>query len=342
MKTDTLIAGIGETLMDVFPDGTATVGGAPFNVAFHLHQLLSTLHLGQAVMVTAVGNDRWGEYIRASIAGASMSLDYLSVNTHHPTGTASVFEYQGAAGFEIQQNVAWDYLEETHTTKSLAYQCNAVAFGSLAQRSDTSRHMIQKFVENVNGHRLYDVNLRRNTNTGITGYSYEVIDQSCRIASIVKLNDVELEEVGKILGLSVKESDVEKRTWILMELLMKKYSPFAVAVTRGARGALCLGCGRRFTLPDSRLNQDHIHPVGGGDAFSAGLLFGITQGWTLDSSLGLANIMSNSVVQHVSATPQLSDDTYRKIVQYALQASFVGSADSETVKGFAQIPKKDN
>jgi fructokinase len=78
-----------------------------------------------------------------------MSLDYISVDSKHPTGTASVIESKGEAGFEIKQDVAWDYLCATPEIDLLATRCSAVAFGSLAQRSASSRRTIQQFVSKV-------------------------------------------------------------------------------------------------------------------------------------------------------------------------------------------------
>ena len=49
----------GEVLYDRFPDGRSVLGGAPFNVAWHLQGFgLSPL------MLTAVGNDQPGLQIR--------------------------------------------------------------------------------------------------------------------------------------------------------------------------------------------------------------------------------------------------------------------------------------
>ena len=49
------IVGIGELLWDVYPDGRKVAGGAPFNFAFHCHQLGH-----EAVIVSRVGNDDLG------------------------------------------------------------------------------------------------------------------------------------------------------------------------------------------------------------------------------------------------------------------------------------------
>ena len=47
----------GEVLFDCFPDGNEVLGGAPFNVAWHLHGF------GLApLMITGVGADRHGDF----------------------------------------------------------------------------------------------------------------------------------------------------------------------------------------------------------------------------------------------------------------------------------------
>jgi hypothetical protein len=50
-------AGIGEVLFDLFEDKTETLGGAPFNFAFHIHQLARQTGIGEGYIVSSVGND---------------------------------------------------------------------------------------------------------------------------------------------------------------------------------------------------------------------------------------------------------------------------------------------
>jgi fructokinase len=319
----TQITGIGEILMDVFESGSATVGGAPFNVAFQAHQLLSASGRGRGDMVSAVGEDRWGRHILAAVKDASISTEYLAVNKEHPTGIASVFVGGGEAGFEILPDAAWDFLESDAAMDALAKRTNAVAFGSLAQRLPTSGKVIREFVGKVVGHRLFDVNLRQNTTDKKKNYSVEVIDESCKVATIVKTNEVELEEISEMLGFSGSSGSAlgsapgsgyaiwmarkQERLWGQMEQLLKRYGLYAVAVTRGGKGAMLMTEGERVQLEDSRLKKDEIHPVGAGDAFSAGLLYGLTQGVPLATSARLADKLASWVTQYESSTPRLTE-----------------------------------
>jgi fructokinase len=304
MSSKRCVAGIGEVLMDLFEDGETTVGGAPFNVIFHLNQLIQALSTGEAFFLSAVGWDDWGHQIRSSVAAAGISPRYLA-EVDHPTGTALVFEHEGGAGFEIQTDVAWDCIQLEPSALELAGRCEAVVFGSLGQRSELSRASIQRFVAQVNGHRLYDVNLRRSTRSGVPGYNAEIIAESLKLATLVKMNEAELEEVMELLGASVSSDDAQERTLLGTEWLCKEFSLDSAAITRGSKGAYLFTQGRHLALPDSTFDQALVHPVGAGDAFAAGLLFGVMQGWIPEHSMELANILSSFVVLQVSATPLL-------------------------------------
>jgi fructokinase len=314
------VAGIGEVLMDLFENGEATVGGAPFNVVFHLHQLMQALSAGEAIFVSAVGVDARGRQIRSEIAKAGMSTRYLA-EVKRPTGTALVFEHDGGAGFEIQSDVAWDSIQLDHSGEELARRSSATVFGSLAQRSETSRSSIRRFVSLVPGHRLYDVNLRRNTRSGVTGYSAEIVAESLQLATIVKMNEAELEDVAQMLGLTAESSGQQERTLLWMDRLCRDYALDAIALTRGSKGALLASGGRHLALADSTLDQAQVHPVGAGDSFAAGLLFGMIQEWTPEESLELANLLSSWVVQQVSATPSLPEAMLLQIRDMASAAT---------------------
>jgi sugar/nucleoside kinase (ribokinase family) len=95
----------------VFESGDETLGGAPFNVVFHLHQLIQALSCGEAAFINAVEYDSRGQAILAQVAQSGLPIDYIA-QVDQPSGVAHVFEGNGgAAGFEIKFNVAWDRIE---------------------------------------------------------------------------------------------------------------------------------------------------------------------------------------------------------------------------------------
>jgi sugar/nucleoside kinase (ribokinase family) len=106
-----------------------------------------------------------------------------------------------------------------------------------------------------------------------------------------------------------------------MNELRLAFSLDAVAVTRGPKGALLTCNGKLLSLPDSGLDQALVHPVGAGDSFAAGLLFGTMQGWAPEHSLELANLLSDWVVRHVSATPPLPEEIRLQVVELVERTS---------------------
>lgn len=79
MSTRPVIAGIGEVLWDVFPDG-ARFGGAPANFACHCAGLGA-----EAWIVSAVGADADGERAREFLSVQGVQCE-LPGDPAHPTG----------------------------------------------------------------------------------------------------------------------------------------------------------------------------------------------------------------------------------------------------------------
>jgi len=303
--------GIGEVLFDVFEDGNETLGGAPLNFAIHVHQLASRLGVGQGIIVSCINSDRRGDKIIGSLRRRRMSTRYVRKDPSHPTGLVSVFMRNGEPGYQIEAGAAWDYMTDTPALRELAGQCSAVCFGSLAQRCSVSRSTIRSFLKNAppQAIRLYDVNLRQNTLTGEAGYSPEIVDYSCQAATIIKANQSELYAIFDLLGIACPADRTLDGIRRRMEVLLLRFPAQAIIVTRGGEGTLVLNPNREFHLTAPIPTVRTPHPVGAGDACSAGILFGMTLGWNIHTTMELANRMGADVAAHPSATPPLSNGT---------------------------------
>lgn len=304
--------GIGEVLYDVFEDGTETLGGAPLNFAIHAHQLATLFGLGEGTIVSCINSDRRGYQILDALHRLKMSTRYIDKDSSHPTGMVSVFMRNGEPGYQIEAGAAWDYIKDRPLLKELAGRCRAVCFGSLAQRSPVSRATIRAFLQNApQAIRLYDVNLRRNTLTGEAGYSPEIIAWSCQAATIIKANLEEFFEILSLLEISVPADRTLEGIRRGMELLLARYPAQAIVVTRGAEGTLAMDRDGRFELTTPTASEGPSYPVGAGDACSAGIVFGISLGWDIHTTMELANRMGTDVASQQSATPPLSDSTLK-------------------------------
>jgi fructokinase len=132
------VAGIGEVLWDLLPEGEV-LGGAPANVAFHAGQLGA-----ESYIISAVGKDKLGDDIISNLSTKGINL--LINNVDHPTGTVKVtLNSHGVPDYIITKDVAWDYIYLTNESIELAKQLDAICFGSLAQRNSVSHESIVEF-----------------------------------------------------------------------------------------------------------------------------------------------------------------------------------------------------
>src|SRR5690554_5540120 len=96
------VIGIGEVLWDMLPAGRQ-IGGAPANFAFHARQLGA-----EAVIVSAVGDDRLGRELREQLARRGIDTEFIATLPNRSTGTVSVrLDPQGVPEYTIHVGVAW-------------------------------------------------------------------------------------------------------------------------------------------------------------------------------------------------------------------------------------------
>jgi fructokinase len=274
----TVIVGLGEALFDLLPGGPV-LGGAPLNVAVHAQQLGA-----RGVLVSRVGRDALGTRLLAEAAGR-LDAAALQVDPERATGTVRVTLEKGEPRYDIVKDVAWDHLEFTPELRALAESADAVCFGSLAQRSPRSRETIHRFLESATkAVRLFDVNLRQDY------YAADLLRDSLRRASMVKLNQDELPVVLGLLEISS------------LDALRAEHGLTHAVLTRGAEGTSINGiAGEPVRFPV----QPGADSVGAGDACSAGVLTGVLRGWPIERTLALANKMGAYVASVPGATPRL-------------------------------------
>lgn len=293
-----LVVGIGEVLFDCFPD-REVVGGAPINVAIHADAILGPRG-GAGLPVTRVGVDEHGYRFRTEARGRGLDTRYVQSDRARPTGRVAVrIDAHGQATYEFDADSAWDHLRYDEDLAALARRCDAVAFGTLGQRSPQSRETISRFLSHApQAQRLFDVNLRQNY------YDAAVIDRSLRMASAAKLNEEEIVAVPDLLGMRVGPS-VEDRA----HALAAEYSLDWVAVTRGERGAALYLDGQTHEAAPAPFHPEAgADSVGAGDACCAGLLCGALLGMSIGQTLSLANSLGAYVAGRPGATPELPHD----------------------------------
>ncbi|MGA9305741.1 MAG: carbohydrate kinase [Candidatus Sulfotelmatobacter sp.] len=290
MSKRNIIVGLGELLWDLFPAG-AQLGGAPANFAY-----IASLLGDEGIPASRLGQDSLGEQAIRRLEELGFSTEFIQQDADHPTGTVKVeVDRTGQPRFEIAESVAWDFLEWTPQWQKLAQQADAVCFGSLAQRSQHSRATIRRFVRasRKSAIRVFDVNLRQNF------YSKEVLAESMKLATIVKLNHEELPKVMSLLDLETRGEEASARQLLSHEVKL-------VCVTRGSGGSLLVSADERREHPGFKVKV--ADTVGAGDAFTAALVHGYLRGTSLSQINETANRVGAWVASQSGATPSLKRD----------------------------------
>jgi fructokinase len=264
------------------------LGGAPANFAYHTRALGA--HAG---VISRIGNDELGRAILKLFEELGIAGDTVEVDDKAPTGTVTVeLSGKGIPHFTIHENVAWDRLVVTPKALAAVRTADAICFGSLAQRSEPARTSIQRLVAaaSADALRVFDINLRQEY------FSREVIEQSLRLANVLKLNDSELPILADLFSLT---GPVRQQ----IEKIAQKFSLKLVALTRGPEGSLLYQANQwsdRTSVP-----VEVIDTVGAGDAFTAALVLGLLKRMDLEEINELAGEVARHVCACAGATPPL-------------------------------------
>jgi fructokinase len=253
----------GEVLYDCFPDGSVVLGGAPFNVAWHLQGF------GVApLFVSRVGTDELGERILATMSAWGMDTRGVQQDSDHPTGRVVVSFRDHEPSYEIVPEQAYDFID-AGLVKRLLRDGNyeLLYHGSLIARHPAASAALDA-LRSAAIPSFVDINLRD------PWWRRPWLDAALRRARWAKLNEHEL----RILARRPEGADVQTKA--LAEELRRACGLEVLVVTRGEAGALVLADGTAAVVaPAAR--GGIVDTVGAGDAFSAVSIFGLLRGWPL-------------------------------------------------------------
>jgi fructokinase len=248
----------GEVLYDCFPDGHRVLGGAPFNVAWHLRGLG-----GEPLFVSAVGDDDDGASIRQAMENWGMDPRGLQTHPRLATGAVEVSFEKGEPSYEICAPRAWDAIaDDGRQATRLLYH------GSLALRETESREALEAIRGRSEGAvRFLDLNLRP------PHYQIGQLRELIRGAGWLKLNLDELAELAGRDGLGFEQARP------VAAEMRQRYGIGNVLLTAGGKGALLEGDLGSAAVSPAPAPETVADTVGAGDSFSAVAIHGILRGW---------------------------------------------------------------
>ena len=257
----------GEVLFDVFPDGTRVLGGAPFNVAWHMRGLGA-----DPALITAVGDDEPGREVLERMEGWDLDRTGVQLDDRHRTGDAIVSSRDGRTTFDIALGQAWDAIADGPARRAMPETTRLIYHGTLALRTDrtfqTLKSLTRKTIPT-----FVDLNLRdpwvRN----------ERIHWCLSTARWVKLNE---DELGRIAG---APAGTEDECIAAARRLAADYTIHQVIVTRGQAGAMAVSDAGDVIRVEAPPVPRMVDTVGAGDAFSSVVCLGILRGWSVTLTL---------------------------------------------------------
>jgi fructokinase len=271
----------GEVLFDLFPDGTEVLGGAPFNVAWHLQAFHHP-----PMFLSRVGNDALGRAIRSAMQDWGMDTAGLQMDSSFPTGTVRVALEQGEPTFDIVAERAYDRIDAAALPP---LQAGALLYhGTLALREEPSREALLQIRAGLQPRVFVDVNLRA------PWWERRQALELLEGATWVKINAAELAE------LVPEPSETGERARRLQE----RFALETLYVTEGAAGAFARTRGGETLRVKPAGGIEVVDAVGAGDAFASVLILGILEGWPLGQTLERAQAFASAMVGQRGATVQ--------------------------------------
>jgi fructokinase len=269
----------GEVLFDCFPDGNSVLGGAPFNVAWHLQAFGMS-----PVVVSSIGDDELGQNVKSAMQDWGMAASGLQLDPLHPTGSVDIEFNNGEPQYTIVEHRAYDYIDASLLPplprNRLLYH------GTLALRNQVSREALSSLKQDHSDTVFMDVNLR--DPWWEKAFVLKLVDD----ADWVKLNEDELVQLGSGAG------DIQSQAREFLGIHNLK----GLVVTLGAKGAIALTDNGKDAEAAPSQTLDIVDTVGAGDAFTSVLILGITHQWPLEQTMQRAQQFASLMVGQQGAT----------------------------------------
>lgn len=291
----TKIVCFGEVLFDVFPTHRK-IGGAPLNVALRMASLGINTQI-----ISRIGQDEIGKELLDFVSQNGVSTDSIQVDNTFATGEVLVkLDEKGSASYTINYPVAWDKIEATPEAQNVVTNADALVFGSLVCRDNTSYQSLLSLLNSAK-YKIFDVNLRA------PFYTKELLSDLMNKADFIKFNDDELYEISEYLGSPFHSLEQN------IQFIAEKTNTKHICVTKGSHGAVLLynnqlfyNSGYKITVADT---------VGAGDSFLAGLLTKLLTGVAPQNAIDFACALGALVAQNEGANPTISPEAIAEFMQ---------------------------
>ena len=267
---------LGDAVVDLLPDGEGRLlqcpGGAPANVAVGIARLG-----GQSAFIGRVGDDPFGRFMAKTLADERVDVKHMRLDPAHRTSTVVVdLDDHGERSFTFMVRPSADLFLEpadlpTFSAGEWLHVCS-IALSAEPSRSATFQAM--DAIRKAGGYVSFDPNIRPDLWPDENALR-RCLEQALQSADVVKLS---VEELAFLTG----DADVREG----LNTLMQRCPARLVLVTQGKEGVIAWHQGAVKHYPATPVQC--VDTTGAGDAFVAGLLYGLAAGQELVPAIALA------------------------------------------------------
>ncbi|WP_241623736.1 aminoimidazole riboside kinase [Rosenbergiella epipactidis] len=297
---------LGDAVIDLLPESEGRLlqcpGGAPANVAVGIARLG-----GNSAFIGRVGEDPFGKFLQNTLKKEQVSTDYMHFDAEQRTSTVVVgLDEEGERSFTFMVKPSADLFLVNQDLPGFQAEewlhCCSIALSREPSRATTLEAMAR--IRRAGGKVCFDPNIREdfwpNEQT-----LRDTLAQALTLADVIKLSEDELQFIS---GSYQLEQGIAR--------VVEAYKPELLVITRGKEGVTAFYQGK--------LSYHEAKPVvsvdttGAGDAFVAGLLYGLsTRGFPqstsqLESVLALAQVcgaLATTAKGAMTALPYYSEIT---------------------------------
>ena len=256
---------LGDAVVDLLPDEKGRLlqcpGGAPANVAVGIARLQ-----GNSGFIGRVGADPFGQFMRQTLANENVDLSQMHTDKAQRTSTVVVdLDDRGERTFTFMVRPSADLFLEIHDLPPFQphewLHCCSISLLQDPSRSTVLAAMQR--MHDAGGYVSFDPNIRLDLWSDPAELN-RCLSQALPLADVVKLSEEELAFLAESAGLPAGIEHVATRFGIALLL-----------VTQGSAGVDVWHKGRRIHYPVKPVQS--VDTTGAGDAFVAGLLWGLAQ-----------------------------------------------------------------
>lgn len=272
----------GEVLFDCFPDGQEVMGGAPFNVAWHLQGLGA-----EPLFISRIGADARGSRVREAMRSWHMDDTGLQCDQSQPTGQVRIDLRGSVHSFSILPDQAYDRIDAATALAAVTAPPALLYYGSLITRDPVARATLSALRAATGAATFVDINLRE------PWWAADRVEDLLCSARWLKLND---EELSSLRGPATSVEAAEAQATALRSECGLDW----VILTRGAAGASFIG--DRIHRGEPPKVEHLVDTIGAGDGFSAVTILGLLHGWPMPLTLARALAFAARICAQRGAT----------------------------------------